>query len=65
MTWEYQTFKLEPKKGWTEGSLNQDELTQILDENGAAGWELVSAFDTNQKYGATREVTLIFKRPRV
>ena len=26
------------------------------------GWELVSAFDTNQNYGASKDVIAIFKR---
>ena len=31
---------------------------------GETEWELVSAFDTNQNYGASKDVTAVFKREK-
>ena len=38
------------------------ELDKYMNTLGAEGWELVSAFDTNEAYGASRDVIAIFKR---
>lgn len=63
MEWEYFTEKHEPG-GWVGGKVDLSALSGSLNRLGAQGWELVSAFDTNINQGATREVILIFKRPR-
>ena len=63
MKWEYMTIAL-PAHGFLGGKIDPDELTARLDEVGAAGWELVNVFATAQGYGKTRDVLVVFKRPR-
>ena len=62
MKWEYKTIKL-ATTGFTGGKLDETKLEQFMNELGSQGWELVSAFDTNQAQGETRDVVVIFKRP--
>lgn len=62
MKWEYKTIKLSTT-GFIGGKLDEDKLDQLMNNLGRDGWELVSAFDTNQSYGASRDVIAIFKRP--
>ncbi|MDR3206815.1 MAG: DUF4177 domain-containing protein [Oscillospiraceae bacterium] len=59
--WEYKTLHFETK-GFTGGVLNAEEVTERLNGWGAQGWEVVSAFDTNQAYGASRFVFVLLKR---
>jgi Domain of unknown function (DUF4177) len=60
--WEYKSVKLNTT-GWLAGGvLDTPAFDTMLNELGAKGWELVSAFDTNQAYGASREVVAVFKR---
>ena len=63
MRWEYATLKLETE-GWVGGKVDHPELVQRLNHMGELGWELVSAFNTTQSYGASREIVAIFKRPK-
>lgn len=59
--WEYKTIKVETK-GFSGGILQTENFEYELNIMGAQGWELVSCFDTNQSYGASREVVAVFKR---
>jgi hypothetical protein len=59
--WEYKTLKL-GTKGFLGGKLDEVELETKMNELGKDGWELVSAFDTNQSHGETRDVIVMFKR---
>ena len=61
MRWEYKTIKL-AAKGFLGGKFNEGELDAFMNDLGADGWELVTAFDTNKSYGETRDVVAIFKR---
>ena len=61
--WEYKTIKVETK-GVMGGILETSAFDGVLNQMGNDGWELVSAFDTNQAYGASREAIAVFKRPR-
>jgi hypothetical protein len=63
MKWEYKTMKLKPT-GMLGGKVDDIELECTLNELGAQGWELSAAFDTDYSGGGTREVVVIFKRPR-
>jgi hypothetical protein len=63
MRWEYRTVKL-ATTGFVGGKLDETKLDAMMNELGTGGWELVAAFDTNQSYGATRDVVVVFKRPR-
>jgi hypothetical protein len=59
MTWEYETIKI--SVGF--GGVDLLELQNLLNRKGSDHWELVSTFDTTVM-GASREVVLIFKRPK-
>ena len=61
-TWEYMTLML-GATGIFGGTVNGEDLTAKLNELGAAGWELVTAFDTNMLHGRTRDVVAVLKRP--
>lgn len=63
MNWEYTTIKLAPT-GFLGGAVDDTALEEMLNELGGQGWELTTAFDTSQAYGRTRDVVMIFKRPR-
>ena len=62
MKWEYKTLKLNVE-GWFGPKFKEEEVDAQLNGMGYDGWELVSAFDTNAGYGATRDLVLLFKRP--
>jgi hypothetical protein len=63
MGWEYKTIKLSAS-GLLGGVVDTDCLDSMMNDLGRQGWEMVAAFDTNQVYGHTRDVLVIFKRPR-
>jgi hypothetical protein len=63
MFWEYKTIKLATTGFWLGGKLDEKKFDQMLNELGHERWELVSAFDTNQAHGASRDVVAVFKRP--
>lgn len=63
MKWEYKTVKL-AATGLSGGKLDEQRLDELMNRLGAEGWELTAAFDTNQVYGATRDVVCVFKRVR-
>ena len=46
------------------GVLDTASFDRVLNQMGAAGWELVASFDTNKAEGASRDAIAIFKRPR-
>lgn len=60
--WQYHVLKMETA-GMMGGKLDAAALQSSLDALGAAGWELVSCFDTNQYQGASRDVIAVLKRP--
>ena len=63
MKWEYKTVKLKAK-GLLGGKFEEAELDATMNDLGLDGWELAAAFDTSQSYGSTRDVVVIFKRPK-
>jgi len=63
MKWEYKTIKI-ATTGFAGGKLDENAFTTYMNELGDQEWELVTAFDTNVGYGATRDVVAVFKRPR-
>lgn len=63
MQWEYKTVKLGTKGFWMGGDLDATEFTMMLNELGRDRWELVSAFETYQGHGSTRNVVAVFQRP--
>jgi hypothetical protein len=63
MQFQYMVVKVSAESGWTlGGKVDEGKLSNELNRLGAVGWELVSAFDTNMGYGATRDVVLILKK---
>jgi len=63
MRWEYMTLKLAAEGWFLGGKLDVEKLDSQLNALGRDGWEVVSAFDTNQAYGASRDIVVILKRP--
>ena len=63
MKWEYKTIKVETT-GFAGGKLDEQDLEFQMNQLGEQGWELVTAFDTNQNQGASRYVVTLFKRQR-
>lgn len=61
--WEYKTVKLK-LRGVLGGKFGEDEINEMLNQNGAEGWELVSTLTTALYQGRTQNAALIFKRPR-
>ena len=62
MNWEYQTVKLGVMGTWGV-KFDVDETQNFINDLGAEGWELVSAFSVNEGAGHSKEVVFIFKRP--
>jgi hypothetical protein len=63
MIWEYKTIKL-AATGWVGGKIDELLLDQMMNDLGQQGWELAAALDTNEAYGNTKDIVVIFKRPR-
>ncbi|HHV98956.1 MAG TPA: DUF4177 domain-containing protein [Clostridiaceae bacterium] len=61
--WEYKTIEFKTK-GFVGGLLDISAFNEALNNCGRDGWELVSCFDTNQSYGASRKVIAVFKRQK-
>lgn len=64
MKWEYRTIKLAATGFLMGGKIDEAKLDQMMNDLGAQGWELASAVDTNEAYGSTRDVVVIFKRSK-
>ena len=69
MQWEYEMMVIGAEnpgfRTLTGGQFNDNALHRAMNKLGSQGWELVTAFDTNYIKGATRDIVLLFKRPRV
>ena len=61
--WEYKSITIDVA-GWFGPDVSPEKMDQVLDANGAEGWELVSAFDVNAGHGRTTSIVMLFKRPR-
>jgi hypothetical protein len=64
MNWEYKTIKLGATGFFMGGNLDEVELDTLMNQLGMQGWELATSLDTSQAYGRTKDVLVIFKRPR-
>ncbi len=64
MIWEYKTIKLAATGFWSGGNTDETKLDQMMNDLGMQGWELAAALDTNEAYGNTKDVVVIFKRQR-
>jgi hypothetical protein len=68
MQWDYYTLVLEarlPGLFQAGGEIDPEKLDNELNRLGRQGWELVGSFPIAMAEGGTRDVVLIFKRPRV
>jgi phenylalanyl-tRNA synthetase beta subunit len=61
--WEYKSVQIDVA-GWINPDVQPEALDAALNVHGAAGWELVSAFDVNRGHGRTSAVVALFKRAR-
>ena len=63
--WEYTVLKLATDFGFFSGTnFDAGQLSQHLNEHGAAGWELVSVFDIEKVKGGSKFVLAVMKRPK-
>ena len=63
MQWEYKTIKL-GTEGFMSREFDEKRLEEFMNGLGGDGWELVVGLDTNWLWGETKDVLVIFKRPR-
>lgn len=61
--WEYKTIKFKTG-GFLGGKVDEIEFEEELNQYGEEGWELVSCFDTSMGQGTSRDVIVVFKRPK-
>ena len=61
--WEYKTIKYKTG-GFLGGKVDEAEFENELNQHGEEGWELVSCFDTSMGQGTSRDVIVVFKRPK-
>ncbi len=64
MIWEYKTIKFAATGFWVGGKIDELRLDQMMNDLGQQGWELAAALDTNEASGNTKDIVVIFKRPR-
>jgi len=66
--WEYKVVAVNANAGQgmfnMGGAIQPEPISQLLSEQGDDGWELVTAFDTNAGYGASRNYVFVLKRPK-
>lgn len=60
--WEYKVITMKTE-GFMGGIVDISELETAFNNLGKDGWELIASFDTNEGYGRTRDVVVLFKRP--
>ncbi|HEV3143551.1 MAG TPA: DUF4177 domain-containing protein [Gemmataceae bacterium] len=68
MQWEYYTLVLGaqmPGLFQPGGMVDPAEFDHEMNRLGRHGWEMVGGFPIAMAHGGTRDVVLIFKRPRV
>ncbi len=63
MKWEYKTIKLKAN-GFLGGKIDEAQLDDMMNDLGRDGWELAAAFNTTKYQGSSRDVVMIFKRPK-
>ncbi len=61
MEWEYKVITLRTE-GFFGGKIDTSQLEVLMNSLGRDGWELSSAFGTNEGYGRSRDAVLLFKR---
>jgi hypothetical protein len=63
--WEYKTLKVPTDFGFFSGTdFDAARLTELLNAEGAQGWEVVSVFDIEKVKGGSKFVVAVMKRPQ-
>src|SRR5215831_15962849 len=63
--WEYKTLKISTDFGFFSGTdFDADQLAELLNAQGAEGWELVSVFDIEKAQGGSKFVIAVMKRQK-
>jgi hypothetical protein len=63
--WEYNTLKIPTDVGFFSGTdFDSDRFAELLNGQGAHGWELVSVFDIEMMHGGSKFVVAVMKRPK-
>jgi hypothetical protein len=63
--WEYITLKIPTDFGFFSGTdFDSDQFADLLNAQGAEGWELVSVFDIEKVKGGSKFVIAVMKRPK-
>lgn len=64
LKWEYKTLKIGTDYGFFSGTeFDAERLAEMLNGQGADGWELVSVFDIEKVNGGSKFVVAVLKRP--
>ena len=63
MEWEYKVFSMRTEGFWG-GKVDTQQLETLMNSLGHAGWELTTAFGTNEGYGRSRDVVVLLKREK-
>ena len=59
--WEYKVIEFD-SRGAMGGLIDQEKMELKLNELGKDGWELITAYSTNQGYGSSRKLVYTLKR---
>ena len=63
MGWEYKCLKMATDVGLLSGTdFDSDRMTELLNVEGAVGWELVSVFSIEKQKGGSKYVMAVLKR---
>jgi hypothetical protein len=62
---EYKVLAVPTNRSWFGwgGKVNFQELSEVLNELGRDGWEVINGTDINRYQGETGNVMIILKRP--
>jgi len=64
MKFEYKILKFPLTANFFSNKLDENLLEKTLNVHGLDGWEVVSVIDTNEGYGATKEIVVTMKRQK-
>jgi len=62
MKYEYKCLKIPLTAGFFSNKVDENLLEKTLNVHGLDGWEVISVIDTNEGYGASKEIVVTMKR---